>query len=936
MLKNIREMTKGKEQKPAGKNSNGKNAASNNAGSKDAGSESESELSINDPLDKRRAKAVALHHDAQAVLQLARADNSELVRESAARRYSQLITDSDASRTILDELLQSSTDRPLFFAISAASNEESLRLLSLEKSQTDDDRLIIAEKARFHDIRMQAARQLQSIDAVDKCWRNMKTRDKLVARELKSRLDKERLAKESADLQSSQLEKILTEMDKIANGVWQPSSANRFDHFSDQWDQLDFDPPAALKDRYAALHTVAEQKATEWRSKQSTGERRQSILDRLQELSETLNNTTETDLANTVSASKSSLKRQRDQWQELASAEQENNQSQQERYQSLQKSLTASIATADIVVRSQSQLNADSTDQRQLKTLSASLEKIKNQNGTAAWLSVVPQLLEKSKVRLEQKSSADSELKKQIHKQLGSLNSAIAAKRWGPARSIHERAARKIARLESKDKTSYTEKLTRLESKLKELGDWKEFASEPKLIELCEQMEKVPSLKLSPNDSADRIKELQTQWKAMGASPAQEKHWSRFKTAADTAYEPCKKFFTARREEKKNKLATRRQICELLEQYEKNTDWSAPDWRSVEKTLRTAKREWKENQIFDRKRGKPLEDRFTKILKLIDEKLDPVYDANAAVKKDLIEKITKLGDAEITQHSINQVKSLQSAWRLSGACRQKEDRALWQEFSSATNKIFDAHRSKKREEHAASFEHVRRAREIIKTLSSAGRSASPLSDKEINALQEEYAALAEFPERDEKKLARDYRKALDAIDQYRQKTASDNRKRALQSLQNNADLCAQLESLAGQPWATIETQADNILDEWQDADKGENQQAAKSVRARRDSILELLKSDEKPDYQKNEAARRLLCIELEILCDRETPAEDKAMRMQHQLDKLQQGLQSSTAAGTVAEQVERLQLQWLTGGPAEPTVQEKLNSRFNQIIESAH
>jgi len=106
------------------------------------------------------------------------------------------------------------------------------------------------------------------------------------------------------------------------------------------------------------------------------------------------------------------------------------------------------------------------------------------------------------------------------------------------------------------------------------------------------------------------------------------------------------------------------------------------------------------------------------ILKLVDEKLDPVYDANAAEKTELIERVTKLGEGEINQHCINQVKSIQSAWRLTGACRQKQDRALWKEFSDATNQIFETHRGKKREEYAATTEHVRRARDIIKTLSS--------------------------------------------------------------------------------------------------------------------------------------------------------------------------------------------------------------------------
>ena len=888
--------------------------------------------SITDTSEKNRTKAVSEHQDADTVLQLATSDDSQMVRQAAGRRYAQLVTDTETVRTTLLNLHSSSDHRALFFSITALSNEESLRKLSLEKASTDDDLLIIADKAKFHDTRMDAAKKIQSLKMVDKCWRSMKTKDKLVARELKARLDQQRESEQAAATQSSEVEKILNEMDKIANGVWQPGSANRFDHFSDLWNQLSFQPPTDKKNHYQNLHAIADKKAKEWRGKQSVQEQRQSILDNLAELDDALNKASEDELSSVLNSTKNSLQRQQKQWQELSQEDIEDNQVQ--RYTALCKTLQSNIKQASVVTSAQQQIASDNPNHGNLKKTLKSLEALKEVSGTAAYLGGVSEQLEKTKSKLDQKTASDADLRQQIHKQIASLNSAISAKRWGPAKSIHERLAKKVARLDSKDKSSYTEKLTRLETKLNELGDWKEFASEPKLVELCEQMEKLPSLKLTPNDCANRIKELQTQWKAMGASPAQEKHWPRFKEVSDIAYEPCGKFFAARREEKKNKLAKRREICELLENYEKNTDWSEPDWRVVEKTLRTAKQEWKSNQVFDKKRGKGLEDRFTKILKLLDSKLDPVYETNAAEKKDLIAKVTKLGEGDINQHSINQVKSLQSAWRLSGSCRQKDDRALWNEFRTATNKIFDAHRGKQREEHAASFEHVRRAREIIKTLSSIKNAKEPLTEKAITDLQTEYAELAEFPERDQKRLARDYRKATDAVDNFRQQSASNNRKRALQAMQHNADLCGQLEELAGQPSSEVAAQIDTILDEWQSPDKGENPQAAKAMEARKNSIVELLKADKTPDFETNTNTRRLLCIELEILCDKETPQEDKAMRMQYQLDQLQKGLQSSSASGSRAEQIEQLQIKWMTAAPAGADWRDKLQTRFNQTIDS--
>ena len=99
------------------------------------------------------------------------------------------------------------------------------------------------------------------------------------------------------------------------------------------------------------------------------------------------------------------------------------------------------------------------------------------------------------------------------------------------------------------------------------------------------------------------------------------------------------------------------------------------------------------------------------------------------------------------------------------------------------------------------------------------------------------------------------------------------------------------------------------------------------------SILDLLKANETPDYEKNNDQRRLICIELEILCDRETPAEDKSRRMQYQLDQLQKGLSSNSTSLSQTEQIEQLQIKWLTAAPASPDIKDKLESRFQQALK---
>src|SRR5690606_42143204 len=65
--------------------------------------------------------------------------------------------------------------------------------------------------------------------------------------------------------------------------------------------------------------------------------------------------------------------------------------------------------------------------------------------------------------------------------------------------------------------------LFRSHGRLQELRDWQGFVTQPKQIELCERMEYLAEQSLDPQLKANRIKELQTEWRALGRS---EEHTS--------------------------------------------------------------------------------------------------------------------------------------------------------------------------------------------------------------------------------------------------------------------------------------------------------------------------------------------------------------------------------------------------------------------------
>ena len=70
----------------------------------------------------------------------------------------------------------------------------------------------------------------------------------------------------------------------------------------------------------------------------------------------------------------------------------------------------------------------------------------------------------------------------------------------------------------------------KLDATLNELKDWKEHAAAPKRAELIEEMEALIGSALEPRALADRIKQLQEDWKTIskGVVSDSDADWQRF------------------------------------------------------------------------------------------------------------------------------------------------------------------------------------------------------------------------------------------------------------------------------------------------------------------------------------------------------------------------------------------------------------------------
>jgi hypothetical protein len=80
--------------------------------------------------------------------------------------------------------------------------------------------------------------------------------------------------------------------------------------------------------------------------------------------------------------------------------------------------------------------------------------------------------------------------------------------------------------------------------------------------------------------------------------------------------------------------------------------------------------------------------------------------------------------------------------------------------------------------------------------------------------------------------------------------------------------------------------------------------------------------------------RRMLCIQLEIAADVESPNADRDRRMQYQLEQMNQ---SGLGQHIMDHEnlLEKLEIDWMCLPGAEPELQQELDERFHSVLDKA-
>lgn len=481
---------------------------------------------------------------------------------------------------------------------------------------------------------------------------------------------------------------------------------------------------------------------------------------------------------------------------------------------------------------------------------------------------------------------ADQEqLAAELETVLGQLEASLEARQLRPSKQQFKQAQQLARRLDKRQRGHFQHRLQRLNAQLQELGDWHGFATQPKQIALCEQMEYLAEQPMDPEAKAEKIRELQGEWRGLGGS-SDRSLWQRFREASQAAYAPCREYFSAKSGLKQTNLETRRAICDQLSQFLEGADWDTVDWKAVEQIQRTAKGEWKAAWPVEFRDNRPLQKRFDELLQQLEAPLNDERQRNEARKQDIVQRAQALVDHDPLSEAMAQAKQLQQDWQAIGITRHREDRKLWKAFRAACDGIFgrrDDARQQEAEQNQA-----------------ADAAARELLEQADNLL-----ASADTGDRSPPLIA--------ALGEAATTAVSDNLREQLHQRQQQLRQARQQRQQAAR------------TEQWK-----------QWVRERVDGTLN--PEELPPKWQQVPAggatpSARELVVQAEILSAINSPEKDRELRMEVQVRRLAQGLSSATSDRQGEFNLESLVALWCLALPA-GELDEALAGRLQAALDA--
>jgi hypothetical protein len=222
------------------------------------------------------------------------------------------------------------------------------------------------------------------------------------------------------------------------------------------------------------------------------------------------------------------------------------------------------------------------------------------------------------------------------------------------------------------------------EQQLQHLNELQNYIATPRKQELVAQMQALAvATDVAAPERAEQVKLARANWQTLGrADEALEADLNQaFNLACEQAFAPCRDYFAAQDEQRKQNALIKQQILAdltaLLEQ---------PLDKSFDSQLTRLQKSWRESGPTESGLYKELSAQFKTLVDQLKGRVRGQHEQNLAEKQQLIQKAQQLLTLSVDE-AVAGAKKLQQDWKQIGFAG-KTDQQLWSEFRVVCDQIF--------------------------------------------------------------------------------------------------------------------------------------------------------------------------------------------------------------------------------------------------------
>jgi len=492
---------------------------------------------------------------------------------------------------------------------------------------------------------------------------------------------------------------------------------------------------------------------------------------------------------------------------------------------------------------------------------------------------------------------------------------------------------------------------------------------------LCVQMEHLSERSDdNPENTARQIRQAQAAWKLLGSQGHSQEFWERFNQACQTAYEPCKIYFSNKAREREQSLTDKQELCDRLEAVVQETDWENANWKEAYNFVRESEKKWRSIGATDRKYKKVTQRRYQSAMQELETHLDNERKRNCRYRINLIGQVDEIAshlkEAIETQNdaaakgdmtakktiedkinkAISEVKKLQDQWQVTVPGGRRVEREFWMVFRSACDVVFDFRKQQQevqKKEIQAYLQSKTALCEQVEELANLEGEAIKTAPTQVNKLKEEWKNIKKEDWKNIGSVRKN--KATEAVDErfnkacrfidklYKVQQATERRKQ-IEWLKQKAAFCVEIEqadTLAQQEFGEDPNWLPSVQAAWAEFPQLDEADWEKAIERRFQKACTVASTGEPPQVSKKTLENKeILCVRMEILAGTESPPEAAQARLAHQVARLSAAMSGEPLQEKDPQiEAEDIERNWYLSGAVSPEQTQNLEQRFSIACE---